>query len=78
LAKGRTTQSVQAAGAAFQKTAQALSGFVSLQRQGRQAARLRVLSILLAVADEVIDESRDVCFWPIVLKKSSVATHDIR
>jgi hypothetical protein len=54
----------QAQMAAFQKTAQAQSGFVSLQRQGRQAARLRVLSILLAVADKVIDESRDVCFWP--------------
>jgi hypothetical protein len=59
----------QAQMAAFQKTAQALRRFVSLQRQGRQAARLRVLSILLAVAEEVIDESRDVCFWPILLQK---------
>ena len=54
----------QAQMAAFQKAAQVLSGFVSLQRQGRQAARLHVRSILPTVADEVIDESRNACFRP--------------
>jgi len=50
--------------AAFQKTAQALTGFVGLEPQGRQALGLRVLAILIAVADEVIDKSRGVRFRP--------------
>jgi hypothetical protein len=61
----------QAQVAVFQKTAQALGGFVSLPLRAAKLLGLRVLfNSPSRLADEVIDESRDVCFWPISLKKS--------
>jgi hypothetical protein len=63
--------------AAFQKTPPALSGFMSLQPQDRYAARLRMLSILLAVADEVTDASRGCLFLALNRRSDQMPSYPL-